>query len=284
MRWLKLTASWVPRIVLALLVFDVGYLVGIWPDWKRYNKNPVPESRFIEKYRKELPRHPEWPTLRWQPVPIRVLPDHVLRAVIVSEDSRFYSHSGFDPDAFLEAMEYNLAKKRVVYGASTISQQTVKNMFLSASRDPLRKWHETVLTFFMERHLSKRRILELYLNAAEFGQGIYGIDAAAHHYWGISASQLSLEQALELASTLPAPAKHNPATQTKFFVHHKQKLARHMDVDLTPLHESPATEPEARAPAVTPPSDASNAPAPPSHAATPVEPAAETTTAVTVNN
>ncbi|MDH4276306.1 MAG: transglycosylase domain-containing protein, partial [Gammaproteobacteria bacterium] len=148
MRWLKKLLVWTPRILLALLVFDVGYLVGIWPDWNRYNKNPVPASKFIEKYRKDKQAHPEMPALRWQPISIRNVPDHLLRAVIVSEDSRFYSHSGFDPDAFLEAMEYNLAKKRVVYGASTISQQTVKNMFLSASRDPLRKWHELVLTFF----------------------------------------------------------------------------------------------------------------------------------------
>lgn len=246
MRWFKLLTIWLPRILLALLVFDVGYLVGIWPDWTRYKKDPIPASKFIEKYRKDVQGHPELPPLRWRPISINKLPEHLLRAVIVSEDARFYSHSGFDPDAFLDAMEYNLTKKRVVYGGSTISQQTVKNMFLSSSRDPFRKWHEIVLTFFMERHLSKRRILELYLNAAEFGKGIYGVEAAARHYWGVSAAELTQDQSLELASTLPAPTKHNPETKTAFFIHHKQKLAHHLDIDLSPIQETTSNDPEAR--------------------------------------
>ena len=119
-------------------------------------------------------------------------------------------------------------KKRLVLGGSTISQQTVKNLFLDASRNPLRKWHELVLTVGMERALSKRRIVEIYLNIAEFGRGIYGVDAAARFYWGISASELTERQSIELAATLPSPIGHNPATRTRSFQNRVRKMQRYL--------------------------------------------------------
>ncbi|MCH7835009.1 MAG: monofunctional biosynthetic peptidoglycan transglycosylase, partial [Proteobacteria bacterium] len=148
-------------------------------------------------------------------------------ALIVAEDARFYSHSGVDIDALKSAMEYNLSEKRLVLGASTISQQTVKNLFLNPSRNPLRKWHELVLTIGMERALSKKRILEIYLNVAEFGRGIYGVDAAARFYWGKRAAQLSARQCIELAATLPSPVNHNPATRTRTFRNRVKKIRRY---------------------------------------------------------
>ena len=151
----------------------------------------------------------------------------MIRALIVAEDARFYSHSGIDTDALQEVMEYNLSKKRFIYGGSTISQQTIKNIFLSPSRNPFRKWHEFVLTIGMERNLSKQRILALYLNIVEFGRGIYGVNAAAQYYWGIPASQLSVRQAVELAATLPSPVKHNPKNRTKTFLKRVKKIGRY---------------------------------------------------------
>ncbi len=151
----------------------------------------------------------------------------MIRALIVAEDSRFYSHAGIDMEALKSAMEYNMSEKRFVYGGSTISQQTVKNIFLSASRNPLRKWHELLLTMDMERNLSKKRILELYLNVAEFGRGIYGVEAAARHYWGISAANLSVKQSIQLAATLPSPVAHNPSTRTKTFNRRVKKISRY---------------------------------------------------------
>jgi monofunctional biosynthetic peptidoglycan transglycosylase len=124
-------------------------------------------------------------------------------------------------------MEHNLSQQRMVYGASTISQQTVKNMFLSPSRNPLRKWHELWLTLGMERSLSKRRILEHYLNVAEFGRGIYGVDAAARYYWGIPARRLTSRQAIELAATLPSPVRNNPHTATPSFRKRVRKIRRY---------------------------------------------------------
>jgi monofunctional biosynthetic peptidoglycan transglycosylase len=123
-------------------------------------------------------------------------------------------------------MEYNFSKKRLIFGGSTISQQTVKNVFLSPSRNPLRKWHELLLTIGMERNLSKQRVLEHYLNLAEFGRGIYGVDAAARYYWGKPASRLTDRQAIELAATLPSPVKNNPKTRTRSFENRVKKIRR----------------------------------------------------------
>jgi monofunctional biosynthetic peptidoglycan transglycosylase len=124
-------------------------------------------------------------------------------------------------------MLYNLERGRFVYGGSTISQQTTKNLFLSPSRNPLRKWHELVLTLALEHHLDKRRIMEHYLNVAQFGRGLFGVEAAARHYWGIPAARLSQRQAIELAATLPAPVSSNPATRNRSFRQRFNKINRH---------------------------------------------------------
>ncbi len=207
---------WGLRLLLLALVVDLVYLAATWPDWERLARGPVPKSNFIGMY-EEQARNGRAPPLRWQPVTLAAIPKHVQRAVILAEDSRFYEHSGFDLIAFKEAMSYNLSEGRLALGASTISQQTVKNLFLSPTRNPLRKWHEMILTWGMEQRLSKRRILEIYLNIAEFGPGIYGVQAAARAYWGVNVDRLTPVQAAELAATLPSPVKNNPATRTERF-------------------------------------------------------------------
>ena len=223
----KTTLRWSWKFMVLVFVMDMGYLVGIWPNWSIYSEGPVQQSNFIRNYITQHHKQRDWPRLKWQPVTIEKIPKNMIRALIVAEDSRFYHHSGIDTDALKEVMEYNLSKKRFIYGGSTISQQTIKNIFLSPSRNPFRKWHEFVLTLGMERNLSKKRILTLYLNIAEFGRGIYGVNAAARHYWGISASKLSAKQAVELAATLPSPVKNNPNNRTKFFLKRVKKIGRY---------------------------------------------------------
>lgn len=218
---------WSLRLLILVFIMDTGYLIGIWPDWQLYKAGPIQRSNFIRHYIFQKYRHPNWPALRWQQRSINRISKNMVRALIVAEDASFYSHSGIDMDALQAAMEYNLSEQRFVYGGSTISQQTVKNIFLSASKNPLRKWHELVLTIGMERNLTKRRILELYLNVAEFGRGIYGVEAAARYYWGVSAASLSVNQAIQLAATLPAPVRHNPATRTAFFKKRVKKISRY---------------------------------------------------------
>lgn len=221
------TLRWSWRLLPVLIMMDVGYLVGIWPDWDKYAEGPIQRSSFISNYEFERHRHDSWPRLRWNPVSIQSIPESMVRAVIVAEDARFYEHDGIDIEALKKAMEYNLAEKRLVYGGSTISQQTVKNVFLSPSRNPLRKWHELVLTIGMERNLTKKRVLEHYLNVAEFGRGIYGVDAASRYYFGVPASSLTNRQAIELAATLPSPVRNNPQVRTRSFVNRVNKIRRY---------------------------------------------------------
>lgn len=216
---------WTLRILLVLLIADLIYLVAAWPDWKQYASGPVPKSNFIKRY-ETLSKDKKFPKLKWQPVAIGSMPRHLQRAVLVAEDWRFYRHNGFDIEAIRDALDYNIEKKRIAFGASTISQQTAKNLFLSPSRDPLRKWHEILFTIGLERHLSKRRILEIYLNVAEFGRGIYGVQAASLHYYGVPVAAISWDQAMELAATLPGPRKNNPASRTRYYVRHLAKLKR----------------------------------------------------------
>ena len=217
---------WTLRAVLVLLIVDLFYLAITWPDWHGVATGPIPKSAFMLDYEQEHGQNGQPGRLRWQPVPLASMPKHLQRAAIVAEDSRFYEHSGFDLIAFKEAMDYNFAEGRFAVGASTISQQTVKNLFLSSSKTPLRKWHELILTWGMERHLNKRRILELYLNIAEFGPGIYGVQAASQAYWGVNVSQLDARQAAELAATLPSPIKNNPITRTPQFEKRAARILR----------------------------------------------------------
>jgi monofunctional biosynthetic peptidoglycan transglycosylase len=144
--------------------------------------------------------------------PYESLSPHLLRAVLAGEDPRFFLHHGFDWDQIREAIKENLEEGEIVRGASTITQQLAKNLFLSTSRNPVRKLHEAVITVELEAILGKRRILELYLNVIEWGDGIYGAEAAARHYFGVSAAQLTPEQAAFLAALIPNPREtYNPA-------------------------------------------------------------------------
>jgi monofunctional biosynthetic peptidoglycan transglycosylase len=130
------------------------------------------------------------------------------RAVVAAEDAKFVGHEGFDWEAISKAMEKNQKQGRVVSGASTISQQLAKNLFLSGERSWLRKGQEAVITWMLEATLSKRRILELYLNFAEWGEGVFGAEAAARYHFGINAAALNASQSAFLAAILPSPRRY----------------------------------------------------------------------------
>lgn len=221
---------WALRIALVLLVADLAYLAIIWPDWKGLANGPIPKSSFMQLYEDKAAER-GWGALAWQPVALTRIPAHMQRAVIVAEDSRFYDHSGFDLIAIKDAIDYNLERGELAFGASTITQQTVKNLYLSPSRNPLRKWHELFLTGGIEVNLRKTRILEIYLNIAEFGRGIYGVQAAAQRYYGVNVEQLTPLQAAELAATLPSPVKRNPASRTELFQRRTQRILNLMTRD-----------------------------------------------------
>jgi len=227
---LQFAAKWGGRALLALFFIEIGFIWGLMPDWDEFRNGPIPKSRTIKKYEYHTMVEPSSPPLRWIPVDLKTLPRYVSRAVVVAEDARFYKHKGLDQEAIEKAIEYNLSKGRIVYGASTISQQTIKNLFLSHSRNPLRKLHEVILTYMMEQNVGKKRILEIYLNIAEFGQGVFGVEAASRFYFNKPSRYLTLGEAVELAATLPAPSKSNPLTRTAFFIRHVNKISRHMGI------------------------------------------------------
>lgn len=138
-------------------------------------------------------------------VPYDRISRQLKRAIIASEDSGFVEHPGYDLDAMLGAMEKNKRRGKVVSGGSTITQQLAKNLFLSGERSYLRKGQEFIITNMLELLLDKQRIFEIYLNSVEWGEGVFGVEAAAQHYFHISAANLSAGQAARLASALPAP-------------------------------------------------------------------------------
>ncbi|MEY3410677.1 MAG: Monofunctional biosynthetic peptidoglycan transglycosylase [Pseudomonadota bacterium] len=140
---------------------------------------------------------------RW--VPYQKISPNLKRALIAAEDGKFVDHEGFDWDGIQKAYEKNLKKHKVVAGGSTISQQLAKNLFLSTKRTPWRKLEEAMITVMLESTMSKRRIFEIYLNVIEWGNGIFGAEAAARHYFGISARNLSALQAAKLAAMVPNP-------------------------------------------------------------------------------
>lgn len=143
--------------------------------------------------------------LRYRWVDYNRVSMHLKRAVVAAEDSRFLAHEGFDWEGIEKAVEKNLKKGRIVAGGSTISQQLAKNLFLSASRNPFRKFQEAVITVMIETLWSKRRILEVYLNVIEWGNGIYGAEAASRRYFKTSSSSLGPGQAAHLAAMIPNP-------------------------------------------------------------------------------
>ncbi len=131
--------------------------------------------------------------------------NHLKRAVVAAEDAKFIDHEGFDWEGIQKAYEKNLKKGKIVAGGSTISQQLAKNLFLSTKRTPWRKLEEAIITIMLENVLSKRRILEIYLNVIEWGNGVFGAEAAARHYYKISASKINAHQAAKLAAMVPNP-------------------------------------------------------------------------------
>jgi monofunctional glycosyltransferase len=143
--------------------------------------------------------------LQQQWVPNEKISRHLKRAIIVSEDAKFVDHEGFDWESIQKAMEKNQKKGKIVAGGSTISQQLAKNLFLSSERSAFRKGEEALITLMMEAILDKERIFEIYLNVIEWGDGVFGAEAAARHYYGISAAQLGPEQAAKLAAMVPRP-------------------------------------------------------------------------------
>jgi monofunctional biosynthetic peptidoglycan transglycosylase len=183
-------------------------------------------------------------THRW--IPLSKIPRHVIDAVIVAEDGTFYSHSGIDWFEVQESIERDIQEHRAVRGGSTITQQLAKNLYLSTSKDPIRKLKELMIALLLEHELSKNRILELYLNVIEWGPGIFGIEAASQAYFGKSASDLTLDEAIRLAAVIPSPLRHRPDADSRYVVRRKgivlQRLAARYGDQYSPQKENSSSQ------------------------------------------
>jgi len=162
-------------------------------------------TRFMEIRLAELREKKPDAQLKQQWVPYERISIHLKRAIIAAEDAKFVDHEGFDWDGIQKAMEKNQKRGRFVAGGSTISQQLAKNLFLTPSKSYFRKVEEAIITLMLENLWSKERIFEVYLNVIEWGNGVFGAEAAARHYYNVSAAQLGPEQAARLAGMVPNP-------------------------------------------------------------------------------
>lgn len=187
--------------VLLILLLQLYYFaqIGLWVVF-----NPGPTS-FMQAQLAQLQEKKPAAVIRQQWVPYARISNKLKRAIIASEDALFSEHQGVDWDALEKAYEKNSRKGRVVAGGSTITQQLAKNLFLSGSRSYFRKAQELAIAYMLEFWMSKERILEIYLNVVEWGNGVFGAEAAARHYYGTSAANLSASQAARLAAMLPNP-------------------------------------------------------------------------------
>ena len=188
----------------------------VMPDLSKLIKEN-PKKTALMEYRERASKEKKKPYRIYQSwVPFSKISPYLVKAVLIAEDDKFWKHEGFDYEAIQKALEKDLKTKKFNFGGSTITQQLAKNLYLSPEKSLIRKISEAFITWRMEKVLSKKRILELYLNVAEWGEGIFGVEAASKHYYGKSSSQLAPEEAARLASVLPNPRKYNPVGDQRY--------------------------------------------------------------------
>jgi monofunctional biosynthetic peptidoglycan transglycosylase len=217
-------------MIFIVILASAGILAAqlVYPNVSRLRKQNPKKTAMME-YREQ-----QWKeegrkyriTQRW--VPYRRISPYLVKAVLIGEDDKFWKHEGFDYEAMGKAIEKDIKARKFKLGGSTISQQLAKNLYLSPKKSLVRKAREAIITWRLEHTLSKRRILELYLNTAEWGNGIFGIEAAANHYYGKHASGLSPQEAARLAAVLPNPIKFNPLGNSRYAVNRSNLIYRIM--------------------------------------------------------
>ena len=204
---------------LIFLISLVGLALYLFlvPDVSKLKKENPKKTSFMKYREKEWKRQGKKYRIQQKWVPLSQISPYLIKAVLIAEDDKFWSHEGFDYEAMQKAIEKDIKAKKFKLGGSTISQQLAKNLYLSPAKNPIRKIREAIITWRLERVLTKKRILELYLNVVEWGDGgIFGIDTASKHYYGKPASALNPEEASRLAAVLPNPRKFNPIGNSRY--------------------------------------------------------------------
>ncbi len=196
----------------------VGLKLVTWPDVAKLSSTHPQSTAFIDRYRSRSEADSRLRSISWSFTD--AISPFLARAVVSAEDTEFFDHPGFSTHEIQAAIREAIAEGEAPRGASTITQQLAKNLWLSPSRSPVRKIEEAVLTRQLEHHLTKERILYLYMSVVEFGVGIYGAESAADHYFDKHARDLSPMEAAQLAASLPRPTSWNPAsTSTRYRAH-----------------------------------------------------------------
>lgn len=224
--WLWIGAGF---IVLMLILYQFWLLAHVaW--W--VNHNPSTSAFMNERLEIMQAKNPGT-ELRHRWVPYNQISNHLKRAVIAAEDAKFVDHEGFDWQGIQRAMAKNAKQGKIVAGGSTISQQLAKNLFLSGRRTPWRKGEEALITLMLEQLMTKRRILEIYLNVIEWGNGVFGAEAAARHYFKLSAAQLGPAQASKLAAMVPNPRYYDKNRNARGLLRKTRIIQRQLEqVDL----------------------------------------------------
>ena len=256
------TARWSRWLLGALGVgfAAVAYVYLTLPDVRVLATSDPETTAFIELRRDEAHDAGKSFTLRRRWVPYNRISAQLKRAVIVAEDSAFFEHEGLDYEQIRESIEDSLEDGGAMRGASTITQQLAKNLYLSPTRSPLRKLRELIITRRLESALTKRRIFEIYLNSIEWGDGIFGCEAAARAYFGKSAAQIGASEAALLAGAIINPRVHSPAKPTRRLLRRQQIILGRMG-GAEPPPDAPAAPASAPVAPVAPP-DAPPPPAP----------------------
>jgi monofunctional glycosyltransferase len=241
----------VGHALLAVCAAGVGFAGFIYltlPDVRALRASNPSTTAFIELRARESRARGEQPkrVQRW--IDYGRISPNLKRAVLVTEDARFWTHEGIDFDELKESMEVNLERMEFARGGSTITQQLAKNLYLSPSKNPIRKLREFLIARRLEAELTKQRILELYLNVIEWGDGIWGADAAARSYFHKSASDLSPSESALLAAAISNPHIFNPAHPSARLHRRQQMVMRRMGAVTPP--------PVVAGPPIAPPPDA----------------------------
>ena len=196
---------WIGRILTACLVLFLVFNLWVFGHILYWRNNNPETTAFMRERLSEMRAEDPNAQIQQQWVPYSKISSNLKRALVASEDAKFVDHEGFDWDGIEAAFEKNMKQGRITAGGSTISQQLAKNLFLSSGRTPWRKGEEALITLMLEKTMDKERIFEIYLNMIEWGDGIFGAEAASRHYFNTSAARLSPNQAAKLAAMVPNP-------------------------------------------------------------------------------
>jgi monofunctional biosynthetic peptidoglycan transglycosylase len=200
------------------LMMIIGFVAFyfVYPDVSKLKKENPKKTSFMEYRENQWQAKGRKVTIHKRWVPLPNISPYLVKAILIAEDDKFWSHHGFDMDAIQKALEKNIEKGKFKFGGSTISQQLVKNLYLTPAKNPVRKLKEAIITWRVERALSKRRILELYLNVVEWGEGVFGAEMASQRYFRKPAALLTAEEAAKLAAILPNPIRFKVDGTSKY--------------------------------------------------------------------